>query len=1070
MKITELSIRRPVGVAMVTLAVMALGVVALLRLPLDLLPDIEYPRVAVETSYPSSSPEEVERLVTERIEQYVSTVRGLRRYTSVSTPDKSRIILEFDWGTRMDFARLEIREKLDQARWSLPDEAGRPTLVEFDPSRRPFMTLALLQGARSPSPARGEEDGEAFLPREREAGAGGASSGDAVQTADFARRVVGPRLEQAAGVAAAEIWGETDAAVFVRLEPDALARLGVTASQVKGALSTANLRLPGGIVSEGHREFYLDIEGEFESLDEVGQVVVARRGQTAVLLGDVASLSVEPKPMRRLARVDGQPCLLVRLRKMAGTNTIRVAANVNTLLEQIAEESPEVDLQIIESDAGFIREALAGVRDALLVGAGLAFGVLFLFLRDWRSPLLLGIALPVSILIAFVGLFLTGTSLNVMSLGGLALGVGLLVDNGIVVLEAIHRRREEGQTARESAVAGTREVGAAIFASTLTTVVVFLPVIYVEGIAGQVFKDQALAVTFALLASLAVAVTVLPTLAARVGSRGRGAEGQRGNGETAASDAGGETKGKARGGPTPVARARERYLAVLAWVLEHRRRVLSVSALVFLLAALVGRYLPRELLPSVDTGALDVELNVVPGTPFDRLKEIASTLEHRFVETSGVSRVLTRLGLRGDPEAVDGLVAVYADGRRASRRLGPRLTLAWADMQVSAAWKRRATLLREVLGSGAHDMSIIVSGRYLTALKADAETIRDRVAGLGSVGNATVRWLPGAAEIACRVDLDAAERARVSADQIADAMQAAARGLATTTFYREDDRIDVLLLSDEGEGVPWRRVLEAPVVTPEGLVPIGRLITWEERQLPGEIEHVNGERAVRVLLDVKGANLGGTAGRVSDMLLGFDASSSEEQVSLGPEVEEMSRSLRSLVLAALLAVGLVYALLAGQFESFSLPFAIMFTVPLGIVGVVLALLLTGTGIGVMSGIGVVVLAGIVVNDGILLVDRARQLRGEGLALRDAVMQAGETRFRPVIMTTVTTVLGLLPMALGFGAGAELRRGLAITIIGGITVATVLTLVIIPAIYLSLQGGSDRRDADNAERRRRGGKG
>lgn len=994
------AVGRPVGLMMITIAVVALGLLALARLPVDLLPDLEYPRIGVETSFPRSSPEEVERLVTDRIEQEVSTVRALRRYSSVSTSDKSRITLEFDWGTRMDFARLDVREKLERARWTLPEEAGRPTLVEFDPSRRPFMTIALRQG------------------------------GDPVSVSTFARRVVAPRLEQAKGVAAAEVEGDSEAAVFVRLKPDALSRLGITAGSVVAALGQANLRLPGGVVSEGHLEFYLSIAGEFKDLADAGSVVIARRGPTPVLLADVATLSIEAKPLREMSRLDGERCLLLRLRKMAGSNTIAVAGEVEKILAQIRQENPEVELRVIESDADYIGAALAGVREALLGGAILAFAVLFLFLRDWRSPLLMGITIPLSVVVAFIGLYAAGISLNVMSLGGLALGVGLLVDNGIVVLEAIHRRREMGLDARQAALTGTGEVAGAIIGGTLTNLVVFLPVIYVEGVAGQIFRDQALAVTFALLASLLVALTLVPALASRIRLSPR----------TASS-----------GAHDILAHLRAPYLRALTWVLDHRPAVFAVSASLLATSLAAVRFLPIELLPVEETKAVDVEVSMEPGMPFDELARVTERMERQFLAVPGVRQTLARLGLRGGLEAVDGIITAYGDGTSSAAVIGPRLADAWAGVAGSITWKRRVTLLGDILGAGPHDLSVLVTGDEVAALREAAEALRHEVAGSAMIQQASVRWLSGVPEFRCALDLDLVSSAGLTPASVADAIQSVARGTIATTYYREEDRIEVILLAGEGEGVPWEEVLAHPVVTRHGLVPLRRFLRCRQETVPGEIEHINGERTVRILVDVKGANVARAAREVGAVAERFTPHARRTRISLGPEAAEMKRSLNSLVVAGLLAIALQFAVMVFEFESFRLPFVVMFTVPMGLVGVMAGLLVTGTSLGIVSGIGIVVLAGIVDNDAILLVDRTRQAIDEGMDLRSALMDAAQTRFRPVIMTTVTTVLGLLPMAFGLGEGAELRTGLAITILAGIIAATALTLLLVPALHLTFAG-------------------
>ncbi|MBN1426554.1 efflux RND transporter permease subunit, partial [Candidatus Fermentibacteria bacterium] len=649
---------------------------------------------------------------------------------------------------------------------------------------------------------------------------------------------------------------------------------------------------------------------------------------------------------------------------------------------------------------------------------------------DWRSPLLMGITIPLSVVVAFIGLYAAGISLNVMSLGGLALGVGLLVDNSIVVLEAIHRRREMGLDARQAALTGTTEVAGAIIGGTLTNLVVFLPVIYVEGVAGQIFRDQALAVTFALLASLLVALTLVPALASRIRLSPRAAS---------------------AGARDMLAPLRAPYLRALTWVLDHRPAVFTVSATLLAASLAAGRFLPVELLPVEDTGAVDVEVSTEPGMPFDELARVTERMERRFFATPGVRQTLARVGLRGNQEAVDALITAYGDGSMETAEMGPRLAEAWAGVAGSITWKRRVTLLGDILGSGPHDLSVLVTGDNVTTLREEAEEVRHHVAGLPMIQQAEVRWPSGIPEFRCAVDLDLVSSAGLAPSAVADAIQSVARGTIATTYYREEDRIEVILLAGEGEGAAWEEVLAYPVATHHGLVPLRRFLRCRQKTVPGEIEHVNGERTVRILVDVKGANIARAAREIGAVAERFAPTARNTRIGLGPEAAEMRRSLNSLIVAGLLAIGLQFAVMVFEFESFRLPFVVMFTVPMGLVGVMAGLLITGTSLGIVSGIGIVVLAGIVDNDAILLVDRTRQALAEGLDLRAAVVDAAQTRFRPVIMTTATTALGLLPMALGLGEGAELRTGLAVTILAGIIVATALTLLLVPALHLTFAG-------------------
>ena len=1001
MKLTSSAITRPVAVTVLSIVAALLGAVAVLKMPVDLLPSVEYPRLTIETTYPSSSPYEVERLVTDPLENAVAGVRGLRSYTSRSYGDRSRITLEFDWGARMDFTRLEVREKLDVAGWSLPDEAGRPTIVDYDPSRRPFMEILMTM-----------------------------ESGDWTEVTDFARRIVTTRIDQGEGVAGCEIQGEADPAVFVRLREGAVEELEIDPNFIAQALQGANVSMSGGLVRDGQREFFLSLEGEFSTLEDVENTVIGIRGTTPILLSDVAEVSLGEKPVTEWASYNGERCLIIRVRKMAEANTVEVAGEVEELIEELTGEYEALNLSIIQNDAQFIEDSIGEVIEALILGGILAFGVLFFFLRDWRSPLVLGLSLPLSIAIALFFLFISGVTLNIMSLGGLALGTGLLVDNAVVVLEAIYRRREDGEEAMQGADSGTTEVGKAITASTLTTLIVFFPVVYMEGITSQLFKDQALAVGFALLASLLVAVTIIPTLTARI------------------------RRIKKSGDVTT--RLKERYADLMNRLLRRPFAILAGTVAVFALALVVGLGLPMQLLPSTPVDQLEVSYSAPMGASMQQIIDLSAEVTGLAIE-SGALWVSGMSGVRSE-EGVDAvLTATFSSPAEATRAMQP-IRDAWNSMfNFPLTVEKRESLLGEILGGGS-SFTVYLEGESIELDLQAAQALSGILSGYEGVESADVQYLPGKPEMVLDLDQELLNLFGLTANDVADYVESLSRGITATTYYRQDERVDVVLLAGQGEGIPTDLLLARSIPTSQGLLPLGRVARPFRQQTPGFIEHNQGNRAVGISVQGSGSNLARISREVS---FAADTLLREVPVQLrqGDEIEEMERTTGSLVLAALLAIGLVYVLLATQFESFREPFVIMFTVPMGIIGVVIGLGLFGQSWNALSGIGLVVLSGIVVNDGILLVERIGQLRRDGMSKHEAIIQAGKDRFRPVLMTTATTVLGLLPMAIGFGSGASLRQPLAIAVIGGITVATALTLILVPILYKVLSGKKEPVAAD-----------
>ena len=891
----------------------------------------------------------------------------------------------------MDYTRLEVREKLDVASWSLPDAAERPTIVDYDPSSRPFMEVLLTM------------------------------DGGWTDITDFSRRVIATRIEQVDGVAACEIDGEAEPAVFVRLRDGVVEELDLDPATIAAALAGANAVSPGGQVRDGEKEFFLSLQGEFESLEDVRSTVIGTLGGTPLLLGAVADVYIAEKPPTEWASYNGERAIILRIRKMSEANTVEVAGLVRDVVDELNLSHEGISLQVIQNDAEFIEESIGGVVEALILGGILAFGVLFFFLRDWKSPLVLGLSLPLSISLALFFLYLAGVTVNIMSLGGLALGTGLLVDNAVVVLEAIYRRRELGDDKKLSATAGTAEVGPAIVASTLTTIIVFFPVVYMEGITSQLFRDQALAVGSALLASLLVAVTVIPALAARIGKTKQSKD---------------VTEGMKR-----------RYARVMDRVLLRRKRVLLFTFIITAIAFFGASMLPMQLLPDAPADQLEMTFSAPQGTSMEQLVDLSSTVSELAL-LSGAQWTSGRVGVRAE-EGVDALsVAAFENAHKANAAILP-IREAWSrafsfPLQVGP----RGTLLGEILGGGS-GFTIYVEGESIETDLHSALTLADlSQAGIENVISSDVNYLPGKPEIVVRPDRELLELLGITPNDVADYLESLSRGIVATTYYRQDEKVDVMLLSGSGEGISIDSLFNRSIGVGGRLLQVDRIVSTFVRQTPGFIEHYQGNRAVGITVQSSGTNMAGTAQRITDL---SDSALAGEPIKLrtGPEIEEMDRTASSLVLAAILAVALVYVLLAVQFESFIEPFIIMITVPLGVIGVVLGLALFGQSWNALSGIGLVILSGIVVNVGILLVERITQLRKQGLSVKLSVIDAGRDRFRPVLMTTVTTVLGLLPMAIGLGEGAALRQPLAIAVISGISVATILTLVIVPVLYAVL---------------------
>jgi HAE1 family hydrophobic/amphiphilic exporter-1 len=1077
---------------MAFVAIVLLGIIAFERLPVDLLPDVAFPTLSIWTQYPEAGPSEVERFITEPIEQSVARVPGVKAISSVSREGASQVRLQFLWGTDMDFATLNVRERLDNVRYNLPERAERPTILRSDPTSEPVMTLASTSEIT-----------------------------DLWELKELSENVFKRRLEQVDGIAQAAVAGGLEREIHVKVDPDRLEALDVTIDQVSQALDAANYSAPGGTIRRGRYRYALRALGEFQTVGEIGETVVSRGGGSSiVLLRDVAEVEDGYADRETIARYNGHESVGLLLYKEAGSNTVQVAERVDDVLEQLREEYPEVELAIASSQSGFIRDAITNVVQALALGGVLAFLVLFLFLHDARYPVAISLSIPISVILTFGLLYVFGVSLNLMSLGGLALGVGMLVDNSIVVLENIFRHRERGMAAAAAAALGAREVQAAITASTFTTIAVFGPIIYVKGVAGELFKDLSIAVAVSLLASLLVALTLLPMIAARIGVSGVEGESE-GEGERVAYEPGrlfppigrfvqearARYGGRARwfrwpsivtrwvgalvggllrgAGALAVALLRfwgsliakplgafsrpifrvfdrwfdrfaERYHQLLEWAIDHRGATLSVATAVFAFALLLGWGLPRDLLPRVDEGAYRARIDLPLGTPLETTDDVTAQVEALAMEDAATEAAFARIGRAEAAEVTEreatGVNTAALDVRLGEgNRTGPaveRLRASLGDLLSDEALTietGRATELGRVLGLGEADIAVRIRAEDLDAALGVAREIEGRLGTLPMLTGVHTGLLRGQPEIEIAIERERVARHGLTVREVADAIEAYMRGLVATRFVDFDRRIDVLVRPPEAIRQEFNNLLEFQI---RG-VPVRELVVWRETLAPVEILRDGQGRVVPVYADVTGGGLDAAVTAIGSTLSDLELPP-RMRLEVGGVNEEMRESFRSLALAFALAIALVFMILAAQFESVVHPFTIMLAVPLAAIGAVAALIIARDGVNVMSLIGFVILVGIVVNDAIIKVDFINQFRREGASLREAIMEAGRVRLRPIIMTTATTVIGLTPLALGLGAGADLRAPLAVAVIGGLISATLLTLIVVPVIYASLE--------------------
>lgn len=1074
MKLIEISLKRRVMVSMTAVAVTLFGLVAFTRLPITLLPDISYPTLTVETRFPGAAPSEIEALITRPIEEAVGVAGGVQRLTSVSKPGLSQVTLEFGWGRSMDFAALDVRQKLDLV--VLPREADKPLVLRFDPANDPIARLYL----------RGTDD--------------------LFQLRYLAEEVIKKDLESTDGLAAIKINGGFEEEIQIQIDEGKLALMGIDIGEVRDKLARENINQAGGSLYEREARYLVRSRNEFESLKDIENTVLRQQGGRLVLLSDVAKVTRGAKQREVVTRFGGKEAVEMALYKEGDANTVQVARAVTERIEALKKELPTgVVIEKGSDQSAFIQASIDDVLANAWQGGLIAILVLLLFLKDLRSTLVVGISIPLSIIVTFFLMHRTGTSLNVMSLGGLALGVGMLVDNAIVVIEAIYKRRERGEGALDSVLHGASEVAEAVIASTLTSVAVFLPVVFLEGISAQLFRDQAVTVSFSLLASLAVSLTLIPMFTAMLLEVGA---------KVAANPAAASRAGRAfqftvfalparllryllaglglmlRGLALlarPFGRAFDgvldrvlfSYPRFLDRVLDRPWLTVGAALALFGLSLALIPTLGVDLIPQLSQGEFSFRVELPEGTPLESTDRFMADVQQVL---EGENRVESFSSIAGG--AGLSLANTGTEGENVGRlqiRMKPGTTSV-DEAAVAELLRQRLAQAREV------DFKFERPSVFTFRTPVEVEVYGDDLAELQQASDALlakVHAVPGLVDVKSSAKLgnpelqiafqrDQLVKLGLDLAQVAAVVRGKVQGDVATRFTDADRQIDILVRSvDRGQAsveevadliVGQRKVggtrqiqertesgffLSREVASGPGeTVPI-RLKTIADVRLaegPSEIRRIGQKRAAVISANLAGRDMSAVAADVREVVQST-ALPLGTVAAMGGQQEEMARSLRSLLMAMALAIFLVYLVMAAQFESFLHPLVIMFTVPLGAIGVVFALVATRTTVNVVAMIGIVMLAGIVVNNAIVLIDAVNRLRREeGYTKRAALLEAARSRLRPILMTTGTTVLGLLPMALGFGDGAELRAPLAITVIGGLSVATLLTLIIIPVVY------------------------
>jgi len=1084
MSIVSTVVKRPVTVAMFTLAVMLFGMVGFSRLSVSLLPDLSYPTLTVRTENPGAAPAEIEQLISKPIEESVGVVKGIRKVHSISKAGQSDVIIEFEWGVAMNFATQNVREKLDII--ALPKDVNKPIILRFNPALDPIIRLGLSTENTHPRALK--------------------------KIRTFAEQEIKRQLETISGVAAVQLGGGLQQEIQVVFDQEKAARRGITAQSIVSRIQSENINMSAGRVYDGQQEYLVRTLNQFVSLKQLGNMIVKQTEGKTIYLKDIAQIIDGEKERTDITRINNNEAIELAIYKEGDANTVTVAKAVNAKLAELEETLPEqLTFTVIYDQSEFIINAVDEVKSAAIVGGLLAMLILYLFLGNFFNTVIISLAIPVSIIATFNLMFANNISLNIMSLGGIALAVGLLVDNAIVVLENIARYREKGASIIDAAVRGTDEVSGAVVASTLTTLAVFFPLAFVTGFAGQLFSDQAMTVTFALLASLVVALTLIPMLASRQFSKGE---------LTTEDDNTAAEKSTAKA-PLTIRKKIIKVIIhitafpfllifnylpliimkvfllltnlvtkIVSFIFKPAHKVFSFyfekiasaysrllqSALNnrailigFSLAFAVGvmSLLPKiavELVPEVAKSEFTIELTLPQGTPIyatdKRLKELADTIakddrvKHSY-SLAGSGSLMMSSASKGGENWGQLLVAVNSsDDIEAVKSVVRAKVAQMADVNAEIAQTEMFTTEKP--------LQIILSGYDLTALKKHSDQLMQKLSMDKQFIDLNNSLRAGQPELKISFDNERLASLDLKASDIADQLVTKIAGSVASKYNLQDRQVDILVRADESSRNSAQAIRQLTINSQQAKsLPLSAVADITESIGPNEINRIDQNRVAIISASLAYGDLAEAAAKAEELVKSLYLPLNIKAKVAGQN-EEMDSSFSSLMMALALAVFLVYLVMASQFESLLNPFIILFSIPLAVLGSVLGLYITGTNISVIVLIGVIMLTGIVVNNAIVLVDRINQLRHKGVEKITAIMEASRSRFRPIIMTSLTTILGLAPLALSSGEGSELRAPLAITVMSGLFVATMLTLLLIPVLYSLFDRKKYLVENDNVE--------
>jgi HAE1 family hydrophobic/amphiphilic exporter-1 len=1023
---------------MISAVILLLGTISLLKLPVDLMPDVSFPSITIRVGYAGVGPLEIEELIVRPIEQAVGAVAGVERIESTASEGTARVTMMFAWGTDLGEAADDVRSRIDRIRARLPEDSDPPIIFKFDSTAFPIMNVG-VQGDL-----------------------------DRVTLREIAENQLSQRLERVPGVAAVQVDGGLRREIHVDLSKDKITALNLSVDQVVNIIRSENQNVPLGEVDEGDTTYLVRSQGQYQNLEDIRDLVVLTRQGVPVYMRDIADVTDSTEDFRSFTRINGRPSVRMRITKQSGTNTVQIADGVRAEMERINREVPSVELTMLNDTSVFIRRSIESVEEHAMIGSILVILIIFLFLRDVRSTLIVCTSIPISVIGTFALLYFSGFTLNTMTFGGLALGIGMVVDASIVVLENTFRHMEHGKDRVTASIEGSEEVWSAILASTLTHIAVFIPLLFLTGVSSILFKQLSIVVIFSLAMSLFVAVTLVPVLCSMLlrlpppRDQRKGFSGRVYTWSEGALNA-----------------MDDRYRGIVHWALLHRPSVVGLGVGLFVLALLILPTVGFELMPQTDEGQVSVDAELPVGTRIERTHAVIERLEEMIRASVPEATMLVSNaggGGFGGGSTARGSVEVHLVSRTQRER---------SSEQVAMDLRRKLSGIPGVIvrarpsggnfqmnrilgGGGAGRLALEIRGHDLAdarRLALEAHRLMENTPG---IADPQIGRDEGRPELSIRVDRPKAALLGLSVSNVAETIQTNVAGTQAAFFRDRGEEYPIVVRLREEDRARISDVDSVMIATPGGRVVAARNVLAVGTETgPVSIDRKNQERITRVSAEPE-ITLSEAVDRINARLADVNVPP-DFSVGFGSEVEEQAKAFNQLQLLLVLAILLTYAVMASQYESLKDPFIIMFSVPLAAIGVVLSLKLTGTAFSLQAYIGVIMLAGIVVSNAILLVDYTNILRRrDGIPLREAVERGGRTRLRPILMTSFATMLGLVPMSLGVGEGAELQAPLARVVIGGLLTSTLITLVFVPVIYTlfeegwsGLRPGGPRHEAESS---------